>query len=33
MFRAAIIQGWQGAAYLILYNGYDYMLAMHDAMN
>ncbi|CAG9315884.1 unnamed protein product [Blepharisma stoltei] len=33
MFRAAIIQGWQGAAYLMLYNGYPYMLAMQDAMN
>ena len=33
MFQAAIISGWQGAAYLMLYSGYEYMQAMHDAMN
>lgn len=32
MFKAAIIQGWQGLAYLLLFNGYPYMLAMQDAM-
>ena len=32
MFKAAIIQGWQGLAYLLLFHGYPYMLAMQDAM-
>jgi ankyrin repeat protein/predicted DNA-binding WGR domain protein len=32
MFKAAIIQGWQGLAYLLIFNGYPYMLAMQDAM-
>ena len=33
LFRAGIMQGWQGASYLLLYNGYDYMRAIQDAMN
>jgi ankyrin repeat protein/predicted DNA-binding WGR domain protein len=32
MFRAAVIQGFQGLAYLLIFNGYPYMLAMQDAM-
>ena len=32
-FRHAIRSGQQGVAYLILDNGYDYMLAMQDAMD
>lgn len=32
-FRHAIKNGQQGVAYLILDNGYDYMLAMQDAMD
>ena len=32
-FRHAIRGGQQGVAYLILDNGYDYMLAMQDAMD
>lgn len=32
MFKAAIIQGWQGLAYLLIFNGYPYMLAMQDSM-
>lgn len=32
-FRHAIRNGQQGVAYLILDNGYDYMLAMQDAMD
>jgi ankyrin repeat protein len=32
-FRAAVIHEWQGVAYLLLFNGFDYMLAMQDAMS
>ena len=32
-FRTAIHGGQQGIAYLILDNGYDYMLAMQDALD
>ena len=32
-FRHAIQGGQQGVAYLILDNGYNYMLAMQDAMD
>jgi ankyrin repeat protein/predicted DNA-binding WGR domain protein len=33
LFQAAVKHGWQGVAYLLLYSGYDYMLAMQDAMS
>ena len=33
LFQAAIIQEWQGLAYLLLFNGYPYMLAMQDSMS
>lgn len=32
-FRAAVMHEWQGVAYLLLFNGFDYMLAMQDAMS
>ena len=32
-FRMAIHAGQQGIAYLILDNGYNYMLAMQDALD
>jgi len=32
-FRVAIRAGQQGIAYLILDNGYNYMLAMQDALD
>jgi len=32
-FKAAVIHEWQGVAYLLLFNGFDYMLAMQDAMS
>ena len=32
MFKASIMQEWQGLAYLLIFNGYPYMLAMQDAM-
>lgn len=31
-FTCAVKRGWQGVAYLLLFNGYNYMLAMQDAM-
>ena len=33
MFRVAIKNKQQGIAYLILDNGFDYMLAMQDALD
>lgn len=33
MFHASIIQNFQGLAYLLIFNGYPYMLAMQDAMS
>jgi len=32
LFRIAIHRGWQGLAYMMLDHGYNYMLAMEDAM-
>ena len=32
LFRCAVKMQWQGVAYLLLTSGYDYMLALQDAM-